>query len=157
VKTDPAALYISLTSASISLASLFTTILTFRLNFRASVRPVLVFEYLPGDGWHVKNIGQGPALNVIVAEHGNSGWFHPVRIPPLSKDGATKLVWCLHDNEHGLGAIYEDGHGRRYTSKCLNDLSVTRRGWGFGPWQERHIGKLWANGQVVIPTSELLR
>jgi hypothetical protein len=153
MQTDPTALYVSLTSASISLASLFTTILIFRLNFRASVRPVLVFEYVPEEGWHLKNVGQGPALNVIVVQHGGSGWFHPVRVPPLSKDGATKLVWCLHDNEHGLGAIYQDGHGRKYTSKCHDDLSTTRRGWEFGPWKGSLVGRLWANGEVVPPSS----
>jgi hypothetical protein len=155
LQTDPVALYISLTSASVSLASLMTTILTFRLNFKASVRPVLIFEYVPQEGWHLKNVGQGPALNVIVVQQGPSEWFHPVRVPPLSKDAKTKLVWCLHDNEHALGAIYVDEHGGRYSSKCHNDLSTTRSGWEFGPWKEQQIGRLWANGEVVLPSSDL--
>jgi hypothetical protein len=133
---------------------MLTAILTFRLNFRASARPVLVFEYVPEEGWHLKNIGQGPALNIIVAQHGKSGWKHPVRVPALSKDGSTKLVWCLHDNELGLGAMYEDGYRKKYPSECHNDLSTVKRGWVFGPWKEPQIGRLWANGRVVLPASD---
>lgn len=144
-------LIMSITSALISFCSLISSILIFRMNVRASARPVLVFEYKPGDGWHLKNIGQGPALNILVALHQPEEWFHPVRIPPISKDGSIALTWCLHDNVHGLGALYEDVNAERYTSTCGNDLSTTRRGFAFGPWRESEIGKLWANGQIVPP------
>lgn len=119
------------------------------MNFRSSIRPVLVFEYEPNKGWHLKNIGQGPALNVLVAQHKSAEWFHPVRVPPIAKDRAIELTWCLHDNEHGLGTLYEDANGERYTSTCGNDLNATRKGFAFGPWHESEIGKLWADGEVV--------
>jgi hypothetical protein len=155
MQTDPATLSVSITSAFISLSSLLSSILIFRASFRASVRPVLVFEYEQNEGWHLKNIGQGPALNVIVSQHRDSEWFHPVRVPPISKERSIALTWCLHDNEFGLGALYEDANGRKYTATCSNDLSSTKSGWRFGPWPERAIGKLWANGNVVMPSADL--
>jgi hypothetical protein len=103
---DPASLSVSITSAFISLSSLLSSILIFRM-------------------------------------------------PPISKERSIALKWCLHDNEFGLGALYEDANGRRYTATCNNDLSTTKSGWRFGPWPEGANGKLWANGKVVMPAVDL--
>jgi hypothetical protein len=146
--------WIAVSSAIFSLVAITTSWIIFRLTIHASIRPVLVFEYSPREGWKVSNIGSGPALNVIAQRHLDN-WTTPVRIPPLSKDGSTALIWCLHDNVHGLGAIYEDVGGRKYTSTCGKDLSRAFVGHLFGPWDEDKIGKHWAGGKTVSPAAEL--
>jgi hypothetical protein len=122
------------------------------LTARASIRPVLVFEYSSNEGWKVNNIGSGPALNALVAQKEGGLWINPVRIPAMAKDGSLPLAWCLHDDK-ALGALYEDAEGRKYTSICGNDLSSVSVGHKFGPWGEREIGRHWAVGKVVAPTS----
>jgi hypothetical protein len=139
--------WIAVAATVISVASVGISWTIARLNARSSIRPVVIFAYDHDKGWQVSNIGAGPALNIIIAQRQQQGWFNPVRIPPISKDGSFTLIWCLHDNVHGLGALYEDADGRRYTSICGNDLSRSFRGHSFGPWPEADIGKHWAGGK----------
>ena len=148
---------LSVTIASLSLiVSITAAVLTFtlaRLNARNSVRPVIVFEYDNSVGWRAKNIGAGPALNLLIAQAKKNQWFNPVRTPALPKDGSIELSWCRHDNDHGLGALYEDVNGRPYTTMCKRDLSRTVEGHSFGNWTEDAIGKSWAGGKIVPPIS----
>lgn len=73
----------------------------------AAKRPVLVFVYDGRTGWVLRNIGGGPALNVIVAQKCvGDEWFNPVRVPPFAKDAEFALRWLGHVNTTGLGATY---------------------------------------------------
>ena len=51
----------------------------------ASIRPLLVFLYDGESGWYLKNVGQGPALNVILSHKSkdDGDWITPVRVPPV--------------------------------------------------------------------------
>src|SRR5688500_15333335 len=90
----------------VSITSLVISIYVSRRSTVVGRRPVLVFDYDGVIGWRVRNIGVGPALNVIIAQKEvGGGWFNPVRIPPLAKDGDFVLSWCLHVNDTGLGAL----------------------------------------------------
>ena len=88
----------------VSVAALIVSVVSFGLTYSlsarsavTSVRPVLVIEYSQQDGWYVRNVGNGPALNVIVAmKDKTSDWKMPVRIPPLQKDGRFSLDWVGH-------------------------------------------------------------
>jgi hypothetical protein len=139
---------ISMTLSGMALAVSLTT---FSLNYLASLRnsilarkPVLIFEYQDESGWTIRNVGGGPALNVLVAQKRKNGeWFNPVRVPPLSKDGRMVLKWLGHVNSTGLGATYADTENLPYTSTCGNDLSKVSSGLQFGPWQEKEIGRHW--------------
>ena len=112
----------------VSLASL---VLTLRASERAALRarkPILVFEY-GSEGWVLRNIGSGPALNVVVARSQPKGsWFDPVRVPPLGGDDSVPLHWCAHDNVNALGARYDDYEGTSYTTTCGGDLSRVAEG-----------------------------
>lgn len=124
----------------ISLLALLFSYESARLNRK----PVLVFEYDGSRGWILRNVGNGPALNILMAQKVvGGGWFNPVRIPPISKDGEFIPKWLGHVNSTGLGAIYTDSEGAAYTSICGNDLSRIEKGQKFGPWQEDQIGKHW--------------
>lgn len=126
--------------------------MTFALNYRHTRRvailgrkPVLVFLYDNDRGWALKNIGSGPALNIVVAQKRVGGeWFNPVRIPPLPKDGEFIPVWLHHVNTTGLGATYTDFENKPYTSTCGNDLSQVFEGIRFGPWNDAEIGRHWS-------------
>lgn len=134
-------------SALAIIISVCTFAVSFWFNWRSSVaakRPVLVFVYEGQTGWVIKNIGGGPALNIVVAQKKVGGsWFNPVRMPPLAKDKEFIPRWLHHVNTTGLGATYSDFEKRPYTSTCGNDLSVTSSGTKFGPWPEDKIGRHW--------------
>lgn len=108
------------------------------------MRPVLVFEYDSDEGWVLYNIGNGPALNILVAQKRvKGGWFNPVRIPPLPKEGKFLLGWLQHVNDTGLGSCYEDFKARAYSSICGNDLSRVYNGLKLPRWNEKEIGRHW--------------
>src|ERR1041384_6175962 len=93
-----------LITATLSSTALLVSVVTFALNYRhtrgsavLARKPVLIFEYDGELGWVLRNVGAGPALNVIVAQKRVGGdWFNPVRVPPLSKDGRFLLAWLNH-------------------------------------------------------------
>lgn len=135
---------ISSVAVLVSVTALVISLFTTRRAAIAGRRPVLVFDYDSDIGWRVRNIGSGPALNVVVAQKQvGGGWFNPVRIPPLATDAEFILRWCLHVNDTGLGAIYSDVGNLPYTSTCGNDLSITRSGHSFPKWSEQEIGRHW--------------
>lgn len=84
-------------SAILSFVALIVSVFAFNLSRRATVlgrKPVLVFEYDGNRGWILRNVGSGPALNIIVAQKQPSGaWFNPVRVPPLAKDAEFIPKW----------------------------------------------------------------
>lgn len=130
--------------------STISFLLSFRLSLksaRSDIQPVLVFVYDGRSGWHLMNIGAGPALNVTVAQKNVQAreWFNPVRVPPLAKESDFHLEWLGYVNDTGLGVVYEDFHNRIYSSTCGNDLSRVFRGRGEMPqWGEGEIGRHWS-------------
>lgn len=130
----------------IAAAALILSMLTFGLaqrTARAADRrsriPVLVFVYDPSGRWLLRNVGNGPALNITVAmkvNHEDHDWKNPTRIPPISRDREFQLTW-LHDYDVAvLAASYDDflsadnsGKSREYTVQMAYDLNrvVPRR------------------------------
>lgn len=121
-----AAIFISVASVAIAFASL---VVNFVLNHRAAVRarkPVLVFVYESGN-WVLRNVGNGPALNVLVAQRDTEKktWYDPVLVPPFAKDTSLSMDWVDARAVFGLGATYEDFEGRLYTSTLGGETSHT--------------------------------
>jgi hypothetical protein len=107
---------------------------------------VLVFVYDQKKGWRVRNIGKGPALDIVVAsKRVRAEWFDPVRIPPLADGDEFDLSWCRHANDVGLGAAYLDTAGAPYFSQCGNDLSTTQPGRVLPIWKESEIRRHWSH------------
>jgi hypothetical protein len=119
-----------------------------RYDQLTSVRPALVFVYDHDGGWTVQNVGNGPALNVLIVRRppgaGEASWEKPVRIPPLKRDGAFPLHWDPHDNDHALGAVYADMWGRSYTTTCARDLNSISKEHRLHGWAESEIVAEWA-------------
>jgi hypothetical protein len=110
--------------------------------------PVLVFVYEPHKGWFLRNVGNGPALNVVVAESDRyENWLNPVRIPPLGKDKEILLPWV--EGDHKLGATYEDflkadaGRPRVFTVICSFDLNETSLGSTLRKWADNEVRPYW--------------
>jgi hypothetical protein len=80
--------WIGVASAVVSVIAITISWTISRLSARASVRPVLVFEYPPDEGWKAKNIGSGPALNVLIAR------AYIVQGGP--KAPAARYIWSLY-------------------------------------------------------------
>jgi hypothetical protein len=140
-----AALYVSVVSVAIAFASFAVN---FTLNQRAAVRarkPVLVFVDDPDETcWVLRNVGNGPALNVVVAQRQTElGWFNPVRVPPLGKDSRFRLHWLGRWSIGGLGASYSDFEDRRYTSTLGNEISCTYDGDRLPRWNDDELKRYW--------------
>jgi hypothetical protein len=147
---------------AISIAAIVVSSVTFGLNYRASkiaerrLRiPVLVFVYDGVQGWLLRNVGNGPALNIEVAQkvvydNQPSYWVNPVRVPPIARDKEVVLSWLGHDNLHGLGAVYEDflgadegTRGRVYTVTCSSDRNLIVPERHLPAWPEADIVASW--------------
>ena len=116
--------YISLSAILVSIISFIFSYLLSRKSAIDAITPVLVFEYTQKSGWLLRNVGNGPALNIVFAMKSESSeWFDSVRIPPISRDGVFGLPWIIDLNMRAFGATYEDFQSRRYSTICEDDLS----------------------------------
>ena len=113
--------------------------------------PVLVFLYDGAQGWLLRNVGNGPALNIEVAQKIIGGeqagdWINPVRVAPMGRDKEVLLSWLRDDSLHGLGAVYEDflgadegAAGRQNPVTCGNDRNIVKPGRHLPKWPESEI------------------
>ena len=138
----------------ISVFALVLSALSFAVNLwvgrRATIRgrkPVLVFIDELDASWTIRNIGNGPALNVLVAQRQSGQWFNPVRVRPLAKDQTEPLAWLGGANDTGLGAMYSDSEGMKYTSTLGNEVAVSYEGHRLPNWKaESEIRRYWELG-----------
>jgi hypothetical protein len=146
-----AALFISAVSVAIALASF---VVNLWLNQRASVRarkPVLVFVDDPKQGcWVLRNVGTGPALNVLVAQRQEGRWFNPVLVPPFATDSSFPLKWLGRINTSGLGATYADFENRRYTSTLGGERSRAYERDRLPGWEDDEIRRYWELGDEFV-------
>ena len=105
--------YISITALVASIAAIaIATIQTSRTQ-ELSHLPVLVIIW---DGskeqWYIRNVGNGPALNITVAQHTEDGtevWYNPVSIPAVAAGDSSELKWLgSGPATFSLGARYSD-------------------------------------------------
>lgn len=136
---------------AISIVSVAIAALSFVTNFwvgrRAAVRarkPVLVFVDDPEEQcWVLHNVGNGPALNVLVAQRQDGRWFNPVFAPPLARDARFPLTWLGRINVTGLGAGYSDFEDYRYTSTLGGERSRTYDGNRLPNWADHEARRYW--------------
>ena len=138
--------YISAVALVVSIGSFGLSYNLSRESEITSVRPVLVFQFDEENGWSVRNVGNGPALDVLVAMKKNDrgNWMHPMRIPPLSKSGEFGLnKWDVYSNARTLGVTYHDIQKKPYSTTCTNDLSEPHEGNVLPTWPDSKIGRHW--------------
>jgi hypothetical protein len=142
---------LSAAAVMISVVSFAISYLASRSAERRSRMPILVFVYdESNEFWILRNVGNGPALNVLVAEGKADGaWFKPMRVPPLGRHGEVVMTWFQPPSPHRFGAFYTDflgdeaGRHGRYTVICEHDLNRVRPGRHLPEWPEGDIGRYW--------------
>jgi hypothetical protein len=130
--TELAKDWISLVAAAIALLALLVGAVSYFLNRRNTVtgkQPVIVFEFDQQAGWKIRNIGKGPAMNVVVDVRGKAtDWSHPVAVPSVREGAEFTLWWIGTLNVWMLGATYSDFEGRLYTTISQHDAVKLVRG-----------------------------
>lgn len=105
------------------------------------IRPVLVFCFNSGCGWSVKNIGNGPALNIILALlDADERWISPEGIPSLAVGGefvfsgfGTQIKFI------GWGCFYTDISARSYSTIQKGNETKIIAGSLFPTWNRNEI------------------
>jgi hypothetical protein len=117
-------IWISAIAVMISFISFGVTFWQRREADRTGIQPALVLVFDDKIGWRLQNIGNGPALNVVVAIKQPQGkWLDPVRVPPIAKDAEFELHWIPLNDPNGLGATYTDIRNRPYATTSGSDYS----------------------------------
>jgi len=138
--------YVSAVALVVSIGSFGLSYNLSRQSAITSVRPVLVFQFDVNNGWSVRNVGNGPALDVLVAmkTDDRADWTQPMRIPPLSKDGEFGLQkWGIYTDARTLGATYRDVQQRTYSTTCTDDLSTIHERNALRTWSDSEIRRHW--------------
>lgn len=79
--------------------------------------PVLVFARLSVKRWQLVNVGQGPALSIVVGDKAQDGkWANRVRYFPIAAGAAVELDSLQSGDQ--LVAVYSDIRGHSYSSVC---------------------------------------
>ena len=104
-------------SAIVSVASLALNYFLFRKTQRASIMPVLVFVRIAANRWQLSNVGQGPALSIVVGDQAPDGkWGNKVRYFPIAAGASVDVDSLQHGDK--LVAVYADIRGNTYSSVC---------------------------------------
>ena len=137
-------LAISAAALVLSFVAVTASIYFSRVGLQTTVLPTLVFVYDADQGWSLRNVGNGPALNVIVSHqsHEAQGWLEPTRLYPLRVGEEIPISWVGH-NPDKLAVSYSDTHNRQYTSVTDEDLTEILTGRALPVWKESEILRLW--------------
>jgi hypothetical protein len=153
----------------LSVIAIVLSAVTFGLTYRAgqaadrrSRIPVLVFVYDEHRGWLLRNVGNGPALNITTAirkthEQAEDEWEAPTRVPPIERDGEFELHWLKHANVAVLAATYQDflaadtSHKARvYTVTSAYDLNQIVPGHLLPDWSVARSVPHWHQKQIEM-------
>ena len=137
-------LAIALIALTLSIFATISSIYFSNIGLKTNVLPTLVFVYDSEKGWFINNVGNGPALNVIVSHqnHGEDRWISPTRLYPIPDGEQVHIEW-VGQNPDKLMAAYTDVHNRSYTSLTDEDLTTIKDNDTSHPWTESDIRRIW--------------
>ncbi len=109
----------------VSVISLVSSGFMFVRSHTISMKPVLVFTKADADDdnarWFVRNVGNGPAINIVVAKRDEGGeWKDNASIPTLAP--GTHFPTKLGGSE--LQCDYFDIDESPYSSRCKNWITT---------------------------------
>ncbi len=130
----------AIVSAVIAGIAIAVSVIVFYDNRRRDLRasqlarkPVLVFAWdQVQQTWMLSNIGNGPALDVVILQRIDGEWSHPLRMPEMAVRDANSVPRLWYEHWHSdpvLGARYQSVTGERYTTRTAEDHSEIREGW----------------------------
>lgn len=120
---------VSVVALVLSLINFIVTLALTRRRDINAIRPVLVFTYRSEGGWHVENLGNGPALDLIFHRLSGESITQNVRLPALGKGTDFGLKFARHDSKQIFVATYRDADGRPYSSRSRHDVSTSTEGF----------------------------
>lgn len=87
----------------------------------SKIRPIVIFKDI-GKKWACRNIGEGAAMNIMIAYKTGNGrsWENPVKIYSLVPQEVFEIEWRKYGVYQWV-AVYYDIRGTVYTSICEND------------------------------------
>ena len=136
-------------SDGVSVAALAVSVVAFLVSYASvrdhdilAIRPILVFEYQES-GWKIENVGSAPAMDVVFTRISGGEVYDNIRLPALAKDAALDIRFARHDNQHEFAATYRDIEGRPYTSRSVNDVSTTHKGFDLPGSREKNLVPWW--------------
>jgi hypothetical protein len=90
----------------------------------SKVRPILIFKDI-GMKWACRNVGEGAALNVMIAYKTNLAhdWENPVKIYSLTSNEEFKIEWKKFHIAKWV-AVYYDIYGTVFSSTCEHDDTI---------------------------------
>lgn len=131
---------VSATIAGIALAVSVIVFVDNRLRTLEAARlarvPMLAFTWDdPRQSWILTNIGNGPALDVVILQRIRGLWEHPLRMPEMAVQDSNPVPigWMRWDENPGLGARYRSITGEQYMTRTGDDWSQHSPGWGDMP------------------------
>jgi hypothetical protein len=120
-----------------------------------NLRPILVFVRDPQINiWFVKNVGTGPALDVLIAEKDREElpWSRFLRLPPIPKDGQI----TLKSAPSLFAATYTDAENKAYSTICSGYRNRPQKGYVFDKPQEQLI-RLYTAGPPTNRTRDQIK
>ncbi len=124
------------TAIVVSIIAITVSYLSARKSRTIGLRPVLVFCFNSGSGWSVKNIGNGPAINIVFGLlDADDRWISPEGIPPLAVNG--EFVFGGFNTQIkilGWGCLYTDISERPYSSIQKGNKTQIATGSLFPDW-----------------------
>jgi hypothetical protein len=93
-----------------------------RISYREKAPIIVTYWDGARDGWVIRNVGEGPALNVVVAQRRTDTagvWYNPVVVPPIPPGGDFTIEWLPADifDPYGLGVRYSDARDKGHSSQ----------------------------------------
>lgn len=134
---------VSILAFTLAVVNFVVTLVLTRRRDIGAIRPVLVFTY-KNEGWHIENIGNGPALDLIFHRLSGELITQKVRLPALASGTTFYLHFARHDSKQTFVATYLDADGRRYTSRSQHDVSTSMKGFDVDrPLNSESLDRWW--------------
>ena len=118
---------------ALSAVAIFVSFYAFRMTHWTSLRPILIFANIrregPGHRWIVENVGQGPAINIILccANH-DCRWKDEENTLMPALPVGQQIALGFFSRAGAFCAIYSDVAGYHYTTVCMdNSNKITTR------------------------------
>jgi hypothetical protein len=132
----------------ISIVAVLIAYYSYRGSVRSSMRPVLVFSRTPTSWWKVKNVGAGPAINIVIARIGiDEEIDSATACYPLAAGDEYDLPWIR--GGPSLASTYTDVFGGRFTTSCDGNSNTLRSGHRpkLRPTDQQWIHQILAEGR----------
>jgi len=135
---------ISILALIVAIISTWTSIHYSKLNNKTNILPLLVFLYNEEEGWLLKNVGNGPALNITIVyqKHNETKWCKPTRSYPIENGVQINISW-VGDNPNKLGVTYFDAYNKVYNSICDDDLTKIFHENILPVWKNSEVKRIW--------------